>query len=130
VPAGAELVDIQTDALALLEHLDSEDPNVVIDAARMGLAPGSVVGFRPDEAALRIKTDHLSMHGFSLAETFALARKLGQLPAEVLVVGVEPERIEINQGLSATVAASIPWVISLIQAEVKPDASEHHSDHR
>jgi len=72
---GAELVDVHTDALALLDHLAVGEKNVVVDAAQMGLEPG----------------------------------------------GVEPERVEINQGLSEVVKEAVPQVISIIQAEVQSD---------
>ena len=118
---GAELVDVHTDALALLDHLAVGEKNVVVDAAQMGLEPGAAVGFRPDEVRLKIKSDHLSMHGFGLAEAFDLAGRLDKMPADVLIVGVEPERIEINQGLSKVVKEAVPRVISIIQAEVQSD---------
>ena len=39
------------------------------------------------------------------------------MPENVLIVGVQPARIEINQGLSEPVAAAVPRIISLIKAE-------------
>ena len=117
----AELIDVNTDALALLDHLARGEKNVVVDAARMGLEPGAVMGFRPDEVRLKIKSDHLSMHGFGLAEAFDLAGRLNKMPADVLIVGVEPERVEINQGLSDVVKEAVPRIISIIQAEVQSD---------
>ncbi len=114
----ADLVDLGTDALALIDHLDQEDLNVVIDAAHMGLEPGAVAVFTPDEVRLKIRSDHLSLHGFGLAEAFDLARRLGRLPRRVVVVGVEPGRVEINTGLSAQVAAAVPGVVDAINAEV------------
>ncbi len=118
---GAELIDVHTDALALLDHLALGEKNVVVDAAQMGLEPGAVVGFRPDEVQMKIKSDHLSMHGFGLAEAFDLAGRLDKMPADVLIVGVEPARVEINQGLSDVVKEAVPRVISIIQAEVRSD---------
>jgi len=118
---GAELIDVHTDALALLDHLAPGEMNVVVDAAQMGLEPGVAVGFRPREVRLKIKSDHLSMHGFGLAEAFELAGQLGKMPEDVLIVGVEPERVEINQGLSDAVKQALPRVISIIQAEVQSD---------
>jgi len=118
---GAELFDCHTDALSLLDHLAPGQLNVVVDAAEMGLPPGTVAGFRPEEVDLKIKSDHLSMHGFGLAETFALARRLGSMPDDVLIIGVQPERVEIDQGLSPAVADAVPAVINLIKAEVQPD---------
>ncbi len=117
----AELFDAHTDALSVLDHLVPGELNVVVDAARMDLEPGSVVGFRPDQVRLKIKSDHLSMHGFGLAEAFDLAGQLGKLPEEVLIVGVEPERVAINKGLSEAVRQAVPRVISIIQGEVRSD---------
>ncbi len=126
---GAELFDAHTDALSLLDHLSDGELNVIIDAADMGLAPGDVAWFSPAEVDLKIRSDHLSMHGFGLAETFAMAASLGRMPRRTLVVGVQPERIEINRGLSRSVAAAVPRVISIIQAEVKSDDEEDHPGH-
>jgi hydrogenase maturation protease len=114
---GADLFDAHTDALALLERFAPGELNVIIDAADMGLEPGAVVAFRPDEVRMKIKSDHLSMHGFGLGETFVLAEQLGTMPDDVLIVGVQPLRIEINKGLSEPVAAAVPRIISLIEAE-------------
>ena len=118
---GADLIDVHTDALALLDHLSRDEMNVVVDAAEMGLEPGAAVAFRPSEVRLKIKSDHLSMHGFGLAETFDLAAQLDRMPADVLIVGVEPASVAINQGLSAEVSEAVPRVISIIQAEVPSD---------
>ena len=118
---GAELIDVHTDALALLDHLACGEKNVVVDAARMGLEPGAAVGFRPHEVRLKINSDHLPMHGFGLAEAFDLAAQLDKMPDDVLIVGVEPERVEINQGLSDVVKEAVPRIISIIQAEVRSD---------
>ena len=127
---GADLVDLQTDALALVDALAPDDLNVVIDAADMGREPGEAIGFRPSEVEMRIRGDHLSLHGFGLAEVFGLAAGLGCLPERVLVVGVQPARIEINRGLTAAVAAAVPRVISIIKAEVQPDEREDHPRYR
>jgi hydrogenase maturation protease len=117
----ADLVDVHTDALALLDHLTRGETNVVVDAADMGLEPGAAVGFRPSEVRMKIRSDHLSMHGFGLAETFDLAAQLDRMPDDVLIVGVEPGRVEINRGLSEAVQQAVPRVISIIQAEVRTD---------
>lgn len=113
-----DLVDLGTDALALLEHLEPATPCVVVDAARMGLAPGAVAAFRPGEARLRIRGDGLSLHGLGLADAFELAGQLGRMPDDLLVVGVEPASVTPGTELSDAVAAAVPRVVGLIQAEV------------
>jgi hydrogenase maturation protease len=116
--AALELVDLGADALALVDHLEPGTRAVVIDAARMGLEPGAVAAFGPDQARLRIQGDRLSLHGLGLAEAFALAARLGRMPADALVIGVEPAAVVPGTGLSDAVAAAVPRVVSLIQAEV------------
>ncbi len=112
------LVDLGTDALALVDELAPDDRCVVVDAARMGLEPGQVAAFTPDQARLRIRGDGLSLHGLGLAEAFALAERLGRLPARLLVVGVEPAQVAPGTGLSDAVAAAVPRVVEIIRAEV------------
>ncbi len=115
---GLRLIDLGTDALALIDELAPDDPCVGVDAARMGLEPGQVAAFRPDEARLRIRGDGLSLHGLGLAEAFALAERLGRLPERTLVVGVEPAQVVPGTGLSDAVAAAVPRVLEIIRAEV------------
>ncbi|HPF36049.1 MAG TPA: hydrogenase maturation protease [Candidatus Krumholzibacteria bacterium] len=116
-PPGLELVDVHTDALALLDHFRPGERHVIVDAAGMGLPPGSVVRFGPEDVELRIGWDHLSMHGFGLAEAFSMARTLGVMPDDVTIIGVEPERVELGAGLSDAVAAAVPRAAALIRAE-------------
>ncbi len=125
----AVLVDVHTDALAVIDHFTPDGLHVIIDAAKMGEQPGRVVRFTPDEVRLRIKWDHLSLHGFGLAETFAMAESIGEMPERVVIIGVEPETIQIDRGLSDAVASAIPEVIATILAEVQRDAAEDHPRH-
>ncbi|HPF70085.1 MAG TPA: hydrogenase maturation protease [Candidatus Krumholzibacteria bacterium] len=115
---GVDLVDVQTDALALVELLEPQEPAIVVDAARMGAAPGSVAVLRPDEESLGLRGDHLSLHGLGLPEALALARRLGRLPARLVVIGVEPGRLDLGGGLSEAVRAAVPQVVDIIAAEV------------
>ncbi len=113
------LADLGTDALALVEALRPDEPCVIVDAARMGREPGAVAAFSPEEARLRLGGDGLSVHGLGLAEAFALAGRLGRMPSDLLVVGVEPAGVTPGTGLSDAVAAAVPRVVEIIQAEVQ-----------
>ena len=119
---GVDLVDIRCDALALLDHLVAGEKTIIIDAARMGLQPGAVAAFPADEVRLRVRGDNLSLHGLGLAEALALARELDRLPGELLIVGVEPERLGVDEGLSEIVRGALPRVLAIIAAEVRSDA--------
>ena len=119
---GVDLVDIRCDALALLDHLVADEKTIIVDAARMGLEPGAVAAFPADEVRLRIRGDNLSLHGLGLVEALALARELGRLPGELVIVGVEPARLGADEGLSEIVRGALPRVLAIIAAEVRSDA--------
>jgi hydrogenase maturation protease len=115
----AELIDAQTDSLSLIERFTAAGCHIIIDAARMGLRPGGTALIRPEDISRKIRSDRLSLHGFGLAETLELARRIDKAPGRLMIIGVEPERVEFNCGLSGCVAAAVPGILDLIQAEVQ-----------
>ncbi len=116
---SANYYDAATDALSILDEFEMDSLNIIVDAAKMGKAPGTVVHFKSKQAKTIIQWDHLSLHGFGLAETFALAKQLDKLPEKVVVVGVEPESIGISEGISETVIKTIPEIKKNIKLEVE-----------
>ena len=107
-----ELIDGATDALGLIDHFSETDHVIIVDAAQMGEKPGTVKVFNKEEVKLKIKMDHLSVHGISLAETFDIAQLVDSLPKKITIIGIEPQNIGISQKLSEVVTQSIPEVVS------------------
>ena len=122
---GLECHDAGPDALALLDRWDPDGLNVVVDAARMGASPGTWRRFTPAEVRLRPWRSGVSAHGLGLAEALALGERIGALPRQLVIYGVEPATTEAGRGLSPQVAAAVPAVIAAIAAEVNPDAADH-----
>lgn len=125
----AVFYDAHTDALSILDHFTADGLNFIIDAAKMKLTPGTVISFKPEEARLKIQWDHLSIHGFGLAETCEMAEKIGVMPQHLVLIGIEPEIIQIDKPLSDTVRDAVPKAITLINKEVSLNESTNHSDH-
>jgi len=76
------------------------------------------------QAALGIRVNRceaaarpLSLHEFGVAEALDQARVLGVLPARVVLIGMEPERLEPAMELSDTCARALPELIRLLRAE-------------
>ena len=118
-----QLLDIGADAFSLLEHFLEPDPIIIIDCARMNKQPGEVMKFRIDQANLSQADDMVSLHGFSLAETYQMAQKIGAV-AECHVIGVEPKVIEFNKTISPVVRNSIPVVINMVKEEIQKNESQ------
>ena len=100
--------------LGMIDHFENTEHVIVIDAAQMGEQPGTVKVFNKDEVKLKIKMDHLTVHGISLAETFDIAQTVDKLPEKVTIIGIEPKNIGISEKLSDTVTQSIPIIVSHI----------------
>jgi hydrogenase maturation protease len=110
------LIDAGSDAFTLLEYLNGPRPNVVVDCAEMREAPGTVRTFALNEKTLRWADEAISLHGFSLAEVWAMAQAVGRV-APTLLIGVQPVRVEFNEELSEPVRKAIPKILELIIKE-------------
>jgi len=114
LPPGVELKGGDLTGFALLALLAGRELVVVVDAARMGLPPGSVGCFSPDRVAAGACEDPVSTHAAGLPDTVAMARGLGIAPPRFFVVGVEPEDVSVRDGLSPVVAAAVPAAARLV----------------
>ncbi|MBM7865738.1 HyaD/HybD family hydrogenase maturation endopeptidase [Heliobacterium gestii] len=105
-----ELIDGGTLGLLLLDHLEEASHFLCIDAVNAGKAPGTLVRLEKEQlpSYLGVK---MSQHQMGFQEVLALANLRGTLPAEMVLIGVQPESLEWGTELSPTVAAVLPGVI-------------------
>jgi len=123
--------DILSDPFALLEKFHPNGLNILVDAARMGLEPGTIKTFSPDDVSLPTNWTHFSLHGISLPEIFALAKQLDIYPNHLTLVGVEPKHIGLNQSLSKTIELVIPDIIKTVKQEISNyERTTNYSHHR
>jgi hydrogenase maturation protease len=81
---------------------------VVVDCARLGETPGTVRVFGPKDIVPETNRG-FSVHGLNLATALEFGQRLGTLP-EIFIVGVEPESISIEIGLSDVVRKALPVI--------------------
>ena len=105
---SVECIDGGTQGLALIGYLGGRQSLVVLDALADGRNAGEVSVL--DYAALceyRV-THSATAHESNAGELLATAQLLGDLPERVFLVGVAPERIQTELGLSESVSKSLP----------------------
>lgn len=103
--SGIELVEGGTQGLALLPYLERPRALLVLDAAALGAAPGTVhVVWNPEHHAA---PRGLGAHEGNAGELLDAARLIGYLPEQVCLVGVEPADISTGIGLSGEVAGAL-----------------------
>jgi len=116
-----DFIDAGTGGLAVLHQIEGRRRAIFVDCAYMGQEPGSIRRFVPDEVRSTKGLAHQSLHEADLLRIIDMARQLGQAPDEIVIFGVEPQRIEPDLGLSPTVANGIGEYLAAIRAEL--DAS-------
>ncbi len=118
LPDDVEVMDGGTPGIGLLNLVEGRRRVIIVDAAAMQQAPGTIVRFTPDQVNLEETKRLFSLHASGIAESLALARALKVSLPEIVVLGVQPGRIEWGQGLSEPVQAAVPRVIEMVLREL------------
>lgn len=107
-----ELVDGGTWGMNLLPLMEDHRRVILLDAINTGAEPGSLVEL--DQAALPRYFQHkLSPHQIDMREVLALLDWRGTMPDEVLALGIQPEYVDLHDGLSPRVAQALPGLVEL-----------------
>ncbi len=84
LPNDVEAVDGGTPGVGLVNLFEGRRRVILIDAAEMGLEPGTVKRFRPEDVLLTGSTNRFSLHRTGVADALNLARALN---IELQIVG-------------------------------------------
>lgn len=121
LPDGVTVVEGGTAGLGLIGLMEGYRRVIIVDAADMGHPPGRVIKFTPSEAQFKTVEAPLSLHQIGLGEVLTMAEALEVAPAELVIIGIQPSRVEVGVGLSPEVEEAIPRIIKIILDEL--DAS-------
>lgn len=116
LPEGVAAIDGGTSAMELLDDLSDLDLLVVLDTMVAGKPPGTIIRLAGDEVPVFFRRK-LSPHQISLADVLASLELIGHLPREVVVIGVQPESLELGLDLTPVVAAQVARVADMAAAE-------------
>jgi len=103
-----ECIDGGTQGLALLGYLAGRTTLVLLDAFAAGKPPGEVTILNKSEITAANARHATTAHEGNASELLAVAQLLGELPDQVILVGIEPENVRTQLGLSPKVAAALP----------------------
>lgn len=105
-----EVVDGGTWGMSLLPTIEDATSLLLLDAIDRGLPPGTPILLTRDEIP-RVLSLKVSPHQVDLREVLALAQLRGTLPARLTMIGVQPQRVELGEGLSPPVEAQVDTVV-------------------
>ncbi|MFZ0429503.1 MAG: hydrogenase maturation protease [Acidobacteriota bacterium] len=119
VPAGASLVDAGTFGVELLGYVAGARRLLVLDAVDVGAAPGTLI--RMEGEALSRLPAAGNAHDVSLADLLLALRLMGQEPGSVVLIGIQPARIEPGTELSQPVRAALAKLVDAAVRELAAD---------
>ena len=106
-PINARLLDGGTFGPELLAQISSCRKLLFLDAIDVGAAPGSLVRVELDGSPVA-HSHKTSMHDLGIYELLDDLRLLGEVPDEVVMLGVQPAKIQLGTDLSCEVEAAVP----------------------
>lgn len=106
----------------LLDELLSEQyrRTIIIDAAEMGLSPGTWIRFQISHTkvtSVDLETCG-TLHDLNLAEVMALGEALDLLPPEIVIYGIQPQEAGWRPTLSKPVQIAVVEVSKVILEEL------------
>ncbi|HXN47830.1 MAG TPA: hydrogenase maturation protease [Bryobacteraceae bacterium] len=121
---GVEYLDGGTQGLALLGRIAGRRALLIVDAVKTGAPPGTVHALRGAAAMQWLRGGATTAHESNAGELIAAAALLGVAPADIAIVGVEPERLEIGIGLTDDVRRALPEAVAQARSMIAEMAGD------
>lgn len=113
-----DFIDAGTGGMSILHLLENRRKAIFIDCAYMGTEAGTIRKFEPDDVKSVKKLAHQSLHEADILKIINLSKELGRQPQSIVIWGIEPEKVELGQALSETLAGKMNDYISAISKEL------------
>lgn len=118
LPDNVEVIDGGTASLDIFLSLKDIHKLIIIDAMKGGEKPGTVYRLYPGDLLATSKSQ-VSLHQINLVDTLALNEKMGNVPEETIIIGIEPKEIDWGLGVTSDIKRKIPTIIDIVLREVE-----------
>lgn len=118
IPNDVRVLDGGTLGLALLPYVEDAERLILVDAVRADAPAGSLVRLDGEDVPPAVAT-RLSPHQVGVSDLLDGARWLQRLPSELVLLGIVPQSIELNVGLSMPVQSALGALIATVVAEAR-----------
>ena len=114
LPDNVKVIDVGTAFLEAIPFLERSDRVIVIDAMMAQGEPGTIYRVPLENCARNERID--SMHGFSIFNLIDLTE--AKYEKDIVVLGVEPSKLDWGTELSPSVKDSMPHLIEAVLEEI------------
>jgi hydrogenase maturation protease len=122
LPQNVKIIDGGT-APDLIAYTEANDKLIIIDAARAGGEPGTIYRLHPQDLSQETG-EVISAHELGVAQNLRLMSLMGNEPAEIVIIGIEPGEINWGTGLSVELQQKIPEIVKVVLKEIGLDNPE------
>lgn len=109
------ILDGGTLSFTLAVPIEECDHLIVVDAAALGEAPGSLRVVEGAAMDLQLSRHAKSVHEVSLSDLMDMARLTDRLPVRRALIGIEPEIVDWGDRLTPKVEAAVPKAIAEVR---------------
>ncbi len=113
-----EVLDLGTGGLSVMHAIAGREKVIFVDCAIMGLAPGTIRRFRPQDVRSTKTRMRYSLHEGDLLNTLELSHRMGERPDDIVIFGIEPKEIADGSGLTNELENNLPKYIQTILEEL------------
>ena len=117
IPPGVELLDGGTTGMGLLDDISGRKHLVVLDAVQTGDPPGTLVRLAGDQVPVYFSM-RISPHQLGLSDVLATLELSGEKPAEVVVLGLVPQSLEMSLELSGLIREKLDELVGTAVEEL------------
>ncbi len=114
---GVEFLDGGTTGMGLLDDMSRREHVLVLDACQTGDPPGTLVRLAGDDVPVYFGM-RISPHQLGLSEVLATLELSGEQPADVIVLGLVPESVEMRLELSDLVSSKLDGLVEAAALEL------------
>jgi len=114
-----EFIDAGTGGMSLLHLIADRDKVILVDCAYMNTEPGTIKKFTPQQVKSVKNLAHQSLHEADVLKIIDISRELDQCPRQIIIFGIEPERVELGHKLSDALSSRVSDYLDAIAAELQ-----------
>lgn len=106
-----EIIDGGTLGLELLPYIEKYKKLIIVDVVDFGKEPGFIKILRGEEIPPYLRTK-LSAHHVGVQDLIEVARIMNFLPEELVLIGIQPQSIDLGLDLTPTLADKLKELIN------------------
>ncbi|HWR89160.1 MAG TPA: hydrogenase maturation protease, partial [Dissulfurispiraceae bacterium] len=107
-----------TMGLELLPYVEDKEHVIIVDVVKSGNPPGAIVRIEGNDVPVFLSSK-ISPHQLGLSDLLAVAQITGRMPRHVVLIGIEPERIDTGLDLSGAIQSKIDTLVTMVIEELE-----------